>query len=68
MGGSEKYINCDLIEKIELTPDTLLVLINGHNFMVRESAEEVVEKIAGFKRRCYANIETGTLDIEEKSG
>jgi len=53
VGGNEKYINCDLIERIEQTPDTLLVLSNGHNFMVTESPEELIEQIVAFKNRCY---------------
>jgi len=53
VGGNEKYINCDLIERIEVTPDTLLILSNGHNFMVTESPEELIERIAAFKNRCY---------------
>jgi len=53
VGGKEKYINCDLIERIESTPDTLLVMNNGHNFMVTESPEEIIDRIAAFKNRCY---------------
>jgi flagellar protein FlbD len=52
VSGKEKYINCDLIEKIELIPDTLIVLLNGKNMIVRETPEELVERIAIFKRRC----------------
>ena len=53
VGGNEKYINCDLIERIEQTPDTLLILSNGHNFMVTETPDELIERIVAFKNRCY---------------
>jgi flagellar protein FlbD len=43
-------INSDLIEHIETTPDTVLALTSGRTFVVRESAEEVVERIIKFRR------------------
>ncbi len=52
MQGNEKFINCDLIEKIELIPETLVTLINGHNTIVSETPEELIESIQLFKKRC----------------
>jgi flagellar protein FlbD len=43
-------LNSDLIEHIETTPDTVLALTSGRTFVVRESAEEVVERIVKFRR------------------
>ena len=48
--GKEFYINSDLIELIEETPDTMLTLITGKKITVQESAEEVLEKIIAFRR------------------
>lgn len=42
-------LNSDLIEHIESTPDTVITLTNGQKFMVLESSEEVVERIAEFR-------------------
>ena len=39
------YINEDLIEFIEETPDTIISLNTGRKIAVMESATEVVEKI-----------------------
>ncbi len=50
--GKEKYLNCDLIEKIELVPDTLVGLVNGRNIIVLETPEEIIKRITEFKRRC----------------
>ena len=44
-------VNAELIKLIESTPDTLITLINGDHMMVRESAEEVVEKAVEYARR-----------------
>ena len=44
-------INPDLIEHIEITPDTVIALTSGQTFRVLESADEVVKRIVQFKRR-----------------
>ncbi len=43
-------INSDLIQYIETTPDTVLFLTSGQTFVVRETVEEVVERIRHFRR------------------
>jgi flagellar protein FlbD len=46
-------LNPDLIEHVEMTPDTLINLTTGHQFMVLESAEEVVRRIIEFRRNIH---------------
>ena len=43
-------VNADLIEHVEVTPDTVVALTTGQKFMVLESAEEVVEKVIQFRK------------------
>ena len=43
-------VNADLIEHIEVTPDTVVALTTGQKFMVLESAEEVVDKVIQFRK------------------
>ena len=43
-------LNSDLIEHIDVTPDTVIALTNGQSFLVRESPEEVVEKVVAFRQ------------------
>ena len=38
-------LNSDLIEHIDVTPDTVITLTTGQILRVRETAEEVVERI-----------------------
>jgi flagellar protein FlbD len=47
-------LNADLIEHIEVTPDTVITLITGQKMMVLESANEVVRRVIDF-RRCISN-------------
>jgi flagellar protein FlbD len=43
-------LNSDLIEYIEITPDTVITLTTGQKIMVRESATEVVDRVVAFRR------------------
>lgn len=63
VGGNEKYINCDLIERIEVIPDTLLVLVNGHNVIVKDKADDVIERIVAFRRSC--NETANLLSVQD---
>ena len=44
-------LNSDLIEHIDMTPDTVVTLTSGQKFMVLESAEEVVDKVISFRQK-----------------
>ncbi len=57
-------VNADLIEHVEVTPDTVVALTTGQKFLVLESAEEVVERVIQFRRAIIA----GRLPVEEGSG
>jgi flagellar protein FlbD len=43
-------VNADLIEHIEMTPDTVIVLTTGQKILVRETASEIIEKVVCFRR------------------
>jgi len=43
-------LNCDLIEQIETTPDTVISLTTGQKIMVLESIEEVIERVRRFRQ------------------
>jgi flagellar protein FlbD len=46
-------LNSDLIEHIDVTPDTVITLTGGQILRVRESADEVVDRIVDYRRRIY---------------
>ena len=46
-------LNSDLIEHIEETPDTVITLTNGEILRVRETADQVVERIVQFRRKIH---------------
>ncbi|HEX4594852.1 MAG TPA: flagellar FlbD family protein [Bryobacteraceae bacterium] len=43
-------LNSDLIEHVEITPDTVIAMTSGAKFMVLESADEVIERVIDFRR------------------
>jgi flagellar protein FlbD len=51
-------LNSDLIEHVEVTPDTVIAMTSGQKFMVRESAEEVIQKVIDFRRSITGMPET----------
>ena len=54
-------LNSDLIEHIDETPDTVITLISGQKLMVRESAEEIVEKVIAFRRTVLPYVPVAAL-------
>lgn len=45
------YLNPDLIQEMETTPDTVLTLSSGVRIVVQDAPERVIEEIVQFKRR-----------------
>jgi flagellar protein FlbD len=55
-------VNSDLIKFVEHAPDTVLTLVTGEKVVVRETSDEVLQKITTFRRSILAGLGT------EKSG
>jgi flagellar protein FlbD len=45
------FLNADLIEHIESTPDTVISLAGGQKYRVAEGADEVVRRVIEYRRR-----------------
>lgn len=66
LDGQEFILNADLIETIETTPDTVIVLVTHRKLVVRESADEVVTRVIAYRRAigCPGHPHTPTLPPE----
>ena len=53
LNSASLVLNSDLIEHIDITPDTVITLTTGQILRVRETAEEVVHRIVEFRRRIF---------------
>ena len=47
---AELVINADLIEFVEAIPDTMITLTTGKKILVQESIDDVIGRVAEFKR------------------
>lgn len=54
LNGSTFAVNPDLVERIQESPDTSVVLVDGTTFIVQESIEEITDEIAGYRARVIA--------------
>ncbi|PKN78091.1 MAG: flagellar protein FlbD [Chloroflexi bacterium HGW-Chloroflexi-9] len=50
---SQFYLNAELVQSVESTPDTHVVLMNGHSYVVRETDTEIVDAILSYRRAAY---------------
>lgn len=56
INGVPYYMNSEHIETIESIPDTLITLRDGKKHYVRETPEEVVQKIIEYKKRIFVDL------------
>jgi flagellar protein FlbD len=49
-------VNSDLIKFVEQAPDTVITLVNGEKIVVREGAQEVLERVVQFRRSVLQGI------------
>ncbi len=55
INNSEITVNCELIETIKSTPDTIITLTNGRNIIVKNSVDDIIEKTIEYKRKIFYN-------------
>jgi flagellar protein FlbD len=54
LDGAGIFVNVDLIESVEPTPDTLISLVNGTKLFVLETPAEVIDRAIAYKRAVNA--------------
>ena len=63
LNNQKVVINCDLIEYVEAAPDTTITLTTGNKFVVRESVNDFIDKVAEFRRKSNSFIPMIKEDI-----
>jgi flagellar protein FlbD len=61
LNEEEIVVNANLIEIVKSTPDTIIKLTTNKNILVKESVDEVIEKVIEYKRKVFNGL---TLDEE----
>ncbi len=49
LNNQELVVNCDLIKYVERAPDTVITLVTGDKLVVRESVDQVLERVVKFR-------------------
>ena len=49
LNGEQFAINCDLVERVDAHPNTVLTLVDATKYIVVESLAEVVERVRDFR-------------------
>jgi len=58
-------VNADLIEHIDMTPDTIVTLTSGQKFTVLESADEIVDKVICFRQKLLSPDTARLTEVRE---
>jgi len=61
LNGASMALNCDLIERAESTPDTVLTLVDGTKYVVQESIEDLIDRVRAF--RASVLVLAGALEV-----
>ncbi len=56
LNDTEFILNCELIETIQQNPDTTIRLTTGNIYIVKESADEVVEQAKRYKQNLFTGL------------
>ncbi|UCC43421.1 MAG: flagellar FlbD family protein [Candidatus Zixiibacteriota bacterium] len=50
INDAQVVINADLIEFLESIPETMITLTTGKKIMVKETIDQIIDRVADFKR------------------
>ena len=54
LNDNEIVINAELIESVEICGNTVINLVTGNRFIVKESKEEIILKFIDYKKKVYS--------------
>jgi len=55
LNGDSITINCELMETLEETPDTVISLTSGRKIIVKESRQEVKNLVKSYRKDIFAS-------------
>jgi flagellar protein FlbD len=54
LNGDQFAVNCDLVERIDAHPNTVLTLVDATKYIVAESLTDVVDRVRDFRASVLA--------------
>ena len=67
LNGELFLLNSDMIETVEVTPDTVVRLVNGHRYLVKESFQDIRDATVNFRRRTGYVCMPASLSLDEEA-
>ncbi|MGK2959412.1 MAG: flagellar FlbD family protein [Acidimicrobiales bacterium] len=55
LNGQAFALNCDLVERIDITPDTVITLLDGTKYLVLETAQDIINQVREFRASIVAH-------------
>lgn len=56
LNDTQFILNAELIKTVEETPDTVITITTGNKYIVKEKADEVVDKVVQYKKNIFSNF------------
>lgn len=54
--GTQFYINPELIQTVEKTPDTIVTLTNNKKMIVKDTPQEIAERFIEYRRKILSPV------------
>lgn len=68
LNGEQFAVNCDLVERVDAHPDTVLTLVDATKYIVAETLTEVVERVRDFRAGVLVRSAEMTQRIPVETG
>jgi flagellar protein FlbD len=56
--GSKLYLNPELIQTVEATPDTIITLVSNKKLIVKDTPEQIAARFIEYRRKILAPFVT----------
>lgn len=68
LNDAELVVNAELIEFVEKTPDTMISLVTGKKVMVKETPDQIIERVTRYRRQADGRIQSPLLAVDSAGG
>jgi len=62
LNGVPFYLNSNLIESVRKIPETKVALSTGNYYLVKESPDDIIQKIIEYNRKIFSNLIRTDID------
>lgn len=66
LSGPVFALNPDLIERAEATPDTVVTLVNGSKYVIRESLDELIALVRDYRAAVVLAAQSATEPVPDR--